>query len=94
MSWEESVRRTELPGNWEQIREDVLEDEQFKCRKCGQPATDVDHINNRHDHSRNNLQALCRRCHRQKTALEGKLARYGLAPKRGKRFEPHPGWLG
>lgn len=98
MSWDNSVRRSELPSNWEQLRRAVLFDEhgdRRPCRRCGGYATDVDHIGDRHDHSPSNLQPLCRRCHRSKTALEGKLARYGMTPKRGQqRFEPHPGWIG
>ncbi|MFY1620051.1 HNH endonuclease [Micromonospora sp. WMMD736] len=91
MSWSSSPRRSELPSNWDQIRADVLEDEEYSCRRCGEYANQVDHINDRHDHSRDNLQALCARCHGKKTALEGKMARYRLAPIRGKRWEPHPG---
>lgn len=91
MSWSSSARRTELPSNWDQLRREVLQDENYSCRRCGAFANQADHIGDRHNHSRDNLQPLCEPCHRKKTAREGKLARYRLAPIRGKRFEPHPG---
>ncbi|WP_442791556.1 HNH endonuclease [Micromonospora sp. NBC_01813] len=94
MSWSGSARRSELPSNWTQIRNTVLEEEGFACRICGGEANQVDHIGDRMNHERANLQALCEQCHRRKTALEGQMARYRLAPVRGKRFEPHPGMRG
>ncbi len=47
-------------------REKIYERDNRTCQKCGQPATDIDHI---HDSSDNleNLQMLCRDCHNQKT---------------------------
>lgn len=92
LSWASNVRRKELPPGWVSvIRPRILRRDRYTCQQCGAPANQVDHIRRGNDHSDSNLQALCEKCHRRKTAREGKEARYGLAPRRGKRFEPHPG---
>jgi hypothetical protein len=64
--------------------------------RCGEPATDVDHIDPGDDHRDENLQALCDWHHKRKSGLEGAAA---LARKRAKikkkyrRSEGHPGLL-
>lgn len=64
------------PGStrrWRTLRARVLAEEEF-CRRCGFPASEVDHIiplaadGDRWD--RDNLQALCGDCHTDKTSLE------------------------
>lgn len=55
---------------WRRIREQVLAEEPF-CRLCGAPSEEVDHIRpkaNGGSDARENLQGLCRSCHRRKTA--------------------------
>lgn len=97
MSWKSAERKRELPANWEQLRLVVLERDDYRCRwiengtRCNSHANHVDHIERGNDHRLSNLQSLCEAHHRRKTSREGKEARYGLAPRRGKRFEPHPG---
>jgi len=47
-------------------RQKVYERDNRTCQKCGQPATDIDHIQGGDDNLEN-LQMLCRDCHNQKT---------------------------
>jgi len=47
-------------------RQKVYERDNRTCQKCGQPATDIDHIRGSSSNLEN-LQMLCRICHNQKT---------------------------
>ena len=78
MAWEGSTRRARLPRNWRTLRLRVLRRDGYICQArfsegqlCGQPATDVDHIEPGDDHSMANLRALCAWCHARKSATEG-----------------------
>jgi len=70
---------------WRKLRAEVLADEPL-CRVCASKrritaASCVDHIDgNASNNARENLQALCSRCHSRKTAAEN--GGYGN-PKRG-----------
>ena len=58
---------------WQAIRLEVLRQEPY-CRRCGAPATTVDHIlplRQGGTNARYNLQALCKRCHDRKTSKAG-----------------------
>lgn len=95
--WSSSSRRQELPPNWEEIRQEVLDDANGVCEirgpRCKGWATDVDHIRRGNDHRRSNLQAACGPCHLQKSSAEGVAQR---AKKRAMRRRPqdrHPGSL-
>lgn len=63
-------------GTWKKRRVEYLtRPENFYCRKCGNPATEVDHITpHEGDWSlfwdESNWQPLCKRCHSQKTMRE------------------------
>jgi 5-methylcytosine-specific restriction endonuclease McrA len=46
----------------------VMERDGHRCRQCGAPATEVDHIADSSDDLAN-LQSLCHECHARKTAL-------------------------
>lgn len=53
---------------WEQVRNQILERDNFKCIVCGKPATQVHHIHLRSKrkdliYEKNNLVSLCDRCH-------------------------------
>jgi 5-methylcytosine-specific restriction protein A len=64
-------------AEWRVIRAAVLRDEPA-CRRCGQPARDVDHIVPRDqggDDTRTNLQALCKPCHASKSVRDGRWGR-------------------
>lgn len=72
---------------WKRTRNYVLSEEPL-CRECSKkklvvPATDVDHILPISDGGNpwdlDNLQPLCSRCHKRKTAIESN-------KKRGKQF--------
>ncbi|WP_352338263.1 HNH endonuclease [Psychrobacter sp. 16-MNA-CIBAN-0192] len=63
---------------WRKLREEVLRRDGYLCVSCSKsgrhvPATDVDHILNKASGGSDelsNLQSLCSKCHRTKTANE------------------------
>ncbi|RRQ79390.1 HNH endonuclease [Streptomyces griseofuscus] len=96
--WAGSNRRAELPHDWYTvIRPAVLERDEYRCRArldgrvCGRPANQVDHIGDKHDHRIEMLQALCARCHAQKSSAQGNAARWTVRMRRPP--ERHPGLL-
>ena len=92
--WEGSIRRTELPADWyTTIRPAVLERDGHRCRACGQPATDVDHIGDKHDHRSENLQALCDWCHKMKTSRQGNHSPNRKRITEARPQEQHPGLM-
>lgn len=98
--WANSQRRHQLPGDWRSRRARVLRRDKHTCVTCGNKATDVDHIADRHDHTLPNLQALCAQCHKTKTQREAQAARAANAPfrnppidKRLRPTKPHPGLI-
>jgi len=54
---------------WRSLRAQILARDRHRCRLCGDPATEVDHIvrviDGGTDHP-SNLRALCRDCHAQR----------------------------
>ena len=69
-NWGSSNRRGRLPSGWRQIRARILERDDHVCRVCGGPASDVDHIIPGDNHDFENLQAICKPCHKTKVQLE------------------------
>ncbi|GAA0991545.1 hypothetical protein GCM10009551_051370 [Nocardiopsis tropica] len=60
------------------------------CRGiCGEPANQVDHIGDCHDHRYENLQALRERHHKHKSAAKGNVSHRPL-PNHFRRPERHP----
>jgi hypothetical protein len=49
-----------------EVRDQILTRDRGLCRKCGQPGTEIDHIAGSSG-DLENLQLLCRDCHREKT---------------------------
>ena len=97
MSWAGSTRRHRLPDDWESLRLSVLRDADWVCEiryedRCTGHATDVDHINRGDDHSRENLQAACRKCHLKKSSIEGNQARWAKHARKKRPPERHPGY--
>lgn len=97
MSWHTSTRATRLPPNWQTIRTHVITRAHGQCQAtthaphCNGHATDVDHITPGDNHNLNNLQALSRACHKQKTAQENTQNAKRRAQMRKKPTEKHPG---
>ena len=64
---------------WAKIRKQVLDAENWKCRLCGTYANEVDHIEPIYkggsEYETENLQAICRGCHIQKTKQERNVSR-------------------
>jgi 5-methylcytosine-specific restriction endonuclease McrA len=97
MAWEGSDRRARLPGDWALRRIRVLRRDAYRCqakgatgRPCGAPANEVDHIVRGDNHAYENLQAICRECHKKKTQAEAQAARQS----RYRKPESHPGLIG
>lgn len=76
-NWDGSNRKSRLPKNWKSIRKKVLQRDHYECqmindgRYCFAEANQVDHINPGDDHSLDNLQSLCQKCHANKSTTEG-----------------------
>jgi 5-methylcytosine-specific restriction endonuclease McrA len=94
-NWGSSGRRQELPADWGRLRRRVLREAGGRCEMrvegCLGVASEVDHIRRGADHSRENLRAVCRRCHALKSSAEGNSR---LAEMRRLKRRPegrHPG---
>ena len=93
-NWAGSTRRASLPANWATvIRPAVLARDKGRCRwiennrRCPCPATDVDHIADRHDHSLGNLRSLCSEHHNRRSSAQGNAAKKA---RRDRNIERHP----
>ena len=57
--------------SWKELRRKVLERDNYTCVICGKPAEEVDHIApvsmGGAMFDMNNLQSLCKQCHKEKT---------------------------
>lgn len=94
--WQNSDRRSRLPRDWPVRRRRILARDGGMCtwtredtgRRCGHPATDVDHVEPGDDHRDSNLTSLCGWHHKRKSSSEGGAAnaRRHQAPAR-----KHPG---
>lgn len=104
MAWATSDRRDRLPPNWLQLRRDTFELKGRLCLMlrdgvlCGEEASDIDHIVPSGPDAVENLQPLCRRCHKKKSSSEGwnalrkkKAAARERAEKKFSHEEAHPG---
>lgn len=93
--WQGSDRSRRLPANWRRLRAGVLKRDGWLCQiggpDCQRLATQVDHIEPGDDHSFDNLQAVCARCHASKSAGEGIEARAAIQARGRRPTEQHPG---
>ena len=84
--WKDSIRGDYFPDNWKVLAEEVLGEANYVCQvgghRCTGIATEVDHIDgNRENHERENLQAICTDCHKEKSSREGVEARFYVGDK-------------
>lgn len=103
--WTGSTRRASLPAGWHLTQPRILARDGYQCqhyrqdieRRCLLPARDVDHIvNNAQGGSDadDNLEALCKYHHGQKSGSEGGKASAIARRARKKTEAPrHPGLL-
>ena len=72
---------------WTKIRKRIMERDSGRCVKCGGPGEAVDHIIPRAaggEDTWQNLQTLCRPCHKAKTVAELRtLAQMPRRPRKG-----------
>ena len=71
--WGNTTRRR--PKGWANTRARILKRDNHHCYVCGQPATEVDHIDNLGSEADNNLAAICNPCHTTKTLREAQESR-------------------
>lgn len=75
-------------ARWDRVRRKVLERDGWACRSCGRRGRlEVDHIEpmesaEEFDYNPDNLQALCRSCHFDKTGRENSRRRGTSGPER------------
>ena len=90
----ETGRTLALNGKaWRRLREVILSRDPLCVCGCGQPSTDVDHIDN--DPTNNdldNLAGMAKECHSRKTQADmGKAVRYG-SDSNGWPLDPASHW--
>lgn len=94
-----SSRRATLPRDWELRRLAVLRRDGFRCQhvrydtglKCGKPANQCDHIDDRDDHSLANLRALCEYHHGVRSSQQGGNAAAAARRRKEPQKQKHPG---
>ncbi|ARR52145.1 hypothetical protein HY78_01055 [Rhizorhabdus wittichii DC-6] len=91
MAWSRASRHDRGYGAaWDRARKRILERDKHLCQPCltrgiVRSAPEVDHVTPKAEggtNDDNNLQAICRDCHRQKTAEESARAQGRRAPRR------------
>jgi 5-methylcytosine-specific restriction endonuclease McrA len=101
-NWKGSTRRDTLPPDWYTVRRPfVLNRDGHRCqhvrydtgRKCGARANQVDHIDDRDDHSYRNLRSLCEWHHNQKSGRQGGTASQAARRRNQPAPKRHPGIL-
>jgi 5-methylcytosine-specific restriction protein A len=98
MAWEGSTRKARLPRNWQALRKQVMERDDYRCTatlrdgsRCAEAGSEVDHIEAMADvHTLDALQLLCSWHHAKKSSREGNAARLRPPPLR-RPSEAHPG---
>lgn len=96
MPWNTSDRLERLPSWWSTFTKDYLKHNKtckIQYDGCQVEATEVDHIVPGDDHSIENLQPACERCHAKKSAKEGNDAKARMRRLRKRPEARHPGDL-
>lgn len=91
-----SWRTVPLPKDWQRTRRRILARDKQRCRVCGFPGFEVDHIiparlggSDRDD----NLWVLCKIHHKAKTGREAADGSRQYQKKKKRPPEPHPGLI-
>jgi 5-methylcytosine-specific restriction enzyme A len=70
--WATSTRKARLPSNWAKLAAFVLARDRCICYLCGAGGCRrVDHIIRGDNHDPSNLAAICAKCDKHKSAVEG-----------------------
>ncbi len=95
--WADSDRRERLPPNWSALVAAVKQRAGGRCEwrlksgaRCPRRGTDVDHRRRGDDHRLTNLQLLCVKHHKDKTAREAAAARATKKVAGKLKAAPHP----
>lgn len=92
MTWGKGNPRAST-AEWKRTRLQVLERDGYRCRICGAPANEVDHITEWSDGGTDhpsNLRTLCTPHHRAKTAAHAASTRWAKQTTT-RQPEQHPG---
>lgn len=84
-----------MPRGWSMLRARVLVRDDYRCRRCGAFANQVDHVIPRSrggPDTMANLESLCETHHRAKSNDEAAQAR-GVGALRFRPVEKHPGLI-
>lgn len=102
MPWETSHRKSELPGNWAELRkqakaraEGVCEWRDSRGVRCTRQGRELHHAGDKFDHDLVSLMWICTEHHKLETDAQGKAAQHAKYIAAKKRpGEAHPGILG
>lgn len=75
MSWSDNPSPRSTNQTPAQARRECIKRDGGLCVLCGEPGSEVDHKNRTGTHELDNLQLLCRSCHKKKTQQESYRAR-------------------
>ena len=90
--WASSNRKAELPRDWQAIRRRIKHrDPECTWPGCTAPTTDIDHVEDKHDHRDENLRGLCAAHHRQRTKEQAKASHAAAYAKAARPLPKHPG---
>lgn len=99
MSWTGN-QRTSTPA-WRRLRKEAFTRDNYTCQHCGHHSPTGTGLEADHLHTNtwkadgtdylDNLQTLCRDCHKTKTNAESAARNRARAARRRRPTEPHPG---